>query len=75
MSIQHFFNFLIARGYIERAPFCVDYYLKKVVPKHNDRMHGFLKFFRLHKFNPVNAGNLPVNAETVQFFKPAEMNL
>lgn len=37
MSIQHFFNFLIARGYIERAPFCVDYYLKKVVPKHNDR--------------------------------------
>ena len=37
MSIQHFFNFLIARGYIERAPFCADYYLKKVVPKHNDR--------------------------------------
>lgn len=37
MGIQHFFNFLIARGYIERAPFCVDYYLKKVVSKHNDR--------------------------------------
>ena len=37
MSIQHFFNFLIARGYIERAPFCADYYLKKVMPKHNDR--------------------------------------
>lgn len=37
MSIQHFFNFLTARGYMERAPFHVDYYLKKVVPKHNDR--------------------------------------
>ena len=40
MSIQHFFNFLIARGYIERAPFCADYYLKKVVPGHNDRSVG-----------------------------------
>ena len=37
MGIQHFFNFLIARGYIEKAPFCEDYYLKKVVPGHNDR--------------------------------------
>ena len=32
-----FFNFLIARGYIEKTPFCEDYYLKKVVPGHNDR--------------------------------------
>ena len=37
MGIQHFYNFLIARGYIEKAPFCEDYYLKKVVPGHNDR--------------------------------------
>ena len=36
-GIQHFFNFLIARGYIEKTPFCEDYYLKKVVPGHNDR--------------------------------------
>lgn len=37
MAVQHFFNFLIARGYMEKAPFHADYYLKKVVPKHNDR--------------------------------------
>ena len=36
-GIQHLFNFLIARGYIEKAPFCEDYYLKKVIPRHNNR--------------------------------------
>lgn len=40
LAVQHFFNFLTARGYIERAPFRVDYYLKKVVPEHNDRCVG-----------------------------------
>ncbi len=40
LAVQHFFNFLTARGYIERAPFRVDYYLKKVVPEHNDRSVG-----------------------------------
>ena len=37
MIILHFFNFLMAHRYIEKIPFCADYYLKKVVQKHHDR--------------------------------------
>ncbi len=37
MSIKHFFDFLLARRYIKKMPFCADYYLKKNVPKHYDR--------------------------------------
>lgn len=37
MSIQHFFNFLQVRRYIEKIPFCVGYYLKKVIQQHHDR--------------------------------------
>ena len=37
MGIQHFFDFLLARRYIEKVPFCADYYLKKAVPQHLDR--------------------------------------
>ncbi len=37
MAIQHFFNFLLARQYIERIPFDTDCILKKLIPQHNDR--------------------------------------
>lgn len=37
MSVLHFFRFLQVRNYIQRVPFCEDYYLKKVIPQHNDR--------------------------------------
>ncbi|WP_455437591.1 tyrosine-type recombinase/integrase [Hungatella hathewayi] len=37
MSIQHFFDFLLVRGYIEKVPFCAEYYLKKEVMLHHDR--------------------------------------
>ncbi len=35
--IQHFFDFLQVRGYIVKSPFCIAYYMKKVVPQHHDR--------------------------------------
>ena len=37
MAILHFFNFLLARKYIERIPFSEDLYLKKEIPVHHDR--------------------------------------
>ena len=37
MSILHFYQFLQARRYIERIPFCEDYYIKKEIPQHHDR--------------------------------------
>lgn len=37
MSIQHFFNFLLVRRYIEKVPFSVGYYLKKTIQQHHDR--------------------------------------
>lgn len=37
MSILHFYGFLRSRRYVEKIPFHEQYYLKKVVPKHNDR--------------------------------------
>lgn len=37
MGIQHFFDFLLARRYIEKVPFFAEYYLKKEVLQHHDR--------------------------------------
>lgn len=37
MAILHFFNFLLARRYVEHIPFDVDLYLKKEVRVHHDR--------------------------------------
>lgn len=37
MSLQHFYNFLQARKYVDRVPFHVDYYLKKTQLQHHDR--------------------------------------
>lgn len=37
MSLQHFYNFLLAKRYIQKIPFCADYYLKKTLPVHHDR--------------------------------------
>lgn len=37
MSIQHFFNFLLVRRYIEKVPFSIGYYLKKTIQQHYDR--------------------------------------
>ena len=37
MCIQHFFNFLKVRQYIERIPFDAECCLKKIVPRHLDR--------------------------------------
>lgn len=37
MYIQHFYNFLQVRGYIKKSPFCIAYYMKKVMPQHHDR--------------------------------------
>ncbi len=37
MTIQHFFNFLLARRYIERIPFDVEHHLKKSVLQHHNR--------------------------------------
>ena len=40
MAIQHFFNFLKARQYIERKPFDAECCLKKTIPRHLDRSVG-----------------------------------
>lgn len=37
MSIQHFFNFLVVRQYMERIPFDAECCLKKTIPRHLDR--------------------------------------
>lgn len=37
MSIQHFFNFLKVRRYIEQIPFDAECCMKKVIPRHLDR--------------------------------------
>lgn len=36
-GITQFFQFLKVRGYIEKMPFRIEYYQKKVLPKHHDR--------------------------------------
>lgn len=41
MCIVHFFNFLQVHQYINRIPFCTEYYLKKVIQKHHDRSVEF----------------------------------
>lgn len=37
MSLLHFYNFLLAKRYIQRIPLHADYYLKKTLPVHHDR--------------------------------------
>lgn len=37
MTVQHFFNFLLARKYIERIPFDAELHLKKSVLQHHNR--------------------------------------
>lgn len=36
-AIHHFFRFLIVKGHMERVPFRLEYYQKKVIPKHLNR--------------------------------------
>lgn len=36
-SILHFYDYLKVRGLIKKIPFCEQYYLKKVIIKHNNR--------------------------------------
>lgn len=54
MSILHFFNFLQVRRYIVKAPFNVDFYMKKVIQKHHDRSVELKNtreiLFKLHHF-------------------------
>lgn len=37
MGITQFFRFLVVRGYMEQIPFRIEYYQKKMLPKHHDR--------------------------------------
>lgn len=37
VEIYHFFSFLTVRGYSKKVPFRLEYYQKKVIPKHHDR--------------------------------------
>ncbi len=39
-AISHFFDYMKVRGFIEKVPFCEQYYLKKVILKHHDRSVG-----------------------------------
>lgn len=39
-AISHFFDYMKVRGFIEKIPFCEQYYLKKVILKHHDRSVG-----------------------------------
>lgn len=39
-GISHFFDYMKVRGFIEKVPFCEQYYLKKVILKHHDRSVG-----------------------------------
>lgn len=36
-AIHHFFRFLVVKGHMERVPFRLEYYQKKVMPKHLNR--------------------------------------
>ena len=36
-GMVQFFRFLVVRGYMEKVPFRVEYYQKKILPKHHDR--------------------------------------
>lgn len=36
-AIHHFFRFLVVKGHMERVPFRLEYYQKKVIPKHLNR--------------------------------------
>lgn len=37
VDIYRFFRFLITRGYLDKIPFVLEYYLKEVFPVHHDR--------------------------------------
>lgn len=37
IAIHHFFCFLVVKGHMERVPFRLEYYQKKVIPKHLNR--------------------------------------
>lgn len=37
LEIYQFFSFLTVRGYAQKVPFHLEYYQKKVIPKHHDR--------------------------------------
>ena len=39
-AITHFFDYMKVRGFIEKDPFCEQYYLKKAILKHHDRSVG-----------------------------------
>lgn len=39
-AISHFFDYMKVRGFIEKVPFCEQYYLKKAILKHHDRSVG-----------------------------------
>lgn len=39
-AIAHFFDYMKVRGFMEKVPFCEQYYLKKVILKHHDRSVG-----------------------------------
>lgn len=36
-GMVQFFRFLVVRGYMEKVPFRIEYYQKKMLPKHHDR--------------------------------------
>lgn len=36
-ALQHFFSFLVVKEHIKRVPFRIEYYQKKVIPKHLNR--------------------------------------
>lgn len=36
-GLAQFFRLLVARGYMEKVPFRIEYYQKKILPKHHDR--------------------------------------
>lgn len=36
-DLSQFFRFLVVRGYMEQVPFRIEYYQKKMLPKHHDR--------------------------------------
>lgn len=36
-GMAQFFRFLVVRGYMEKVPFRIEYYQKKILPKHYDR--------------------------------------
>ena len=36
-GLQQFFNFLVVRGYMDKVPVRIEYYQKKMLPRHHDR--------------------------------------